>query len=77
MATDSKLNQLTTSSCVGIFIILKDWNSLIASITDVAINKLNENSIINLVLFSPNTNHKEINRKILLNSTTRFDELIL
>ena len=64
MAADSKLNQLTTCSCVAIFIMLKDWNSLIASTAAVAINKLNENSIINLVLFSSNKYHKETKRKI-------------
>ena len=34
---------------------------------DLAINELNEDSTINLVLFSSEKYHKEINRKTLLN----------
>ena len=49
---------------------------------DLAINELNENSIINVVLFGSDKYHKETNRKILLNCITyikaakRFDELM-
>ena len=51
--------------------------------TDLAINELNENTIINLVLFGSDKYHKETNRKILLNciaylkATKRFDEPLL
>ena len=50
---------------------------------DLAINELNEDFIINLVLFGSDKYHKETNRKILLNCTTyleatkRFHEPIL
>ena len=50
---------------------------------DLAINELNEESIINLVLFGPDKYHKETNRKIILNCITclkvtkRFDEPLL
>ena len=51
--------------------------------TDLAINELNEDSIINLVLFGSDKNHKETDRKILLTcitylkATKRFDESLL
>ena len=50
---------------------------------DLAKNALNEDSIINLVLFGSDNYHKETNRKILLNcityvkATERFDEPLL
>ena len=67
--------------------MLKYRNSLIASLIaflidiDLAINKLNGDSIINLVLFGLDKYYEESqNRKILLNcitylkATKRFDE---
>ena len=50
---------------------------------DVAINELNGDSIINLVLFGSDKYHKETNRKVLLScitylkATKRFDEPLL
>ena len=50
---------------------------------DLPINKLNEDSFNNLVLFGSDKYHKETNRKMLLNgitylkATKRFDEPLL
>ena len=70
--------ELNTFSCVERSELL---NSLCD--TDLAINELNEDSIINLVLFGSDKNHKETDRKILLTcitylkATKRFDESLL
>ena len=51
--------------------------------TDLAINEVNEDSIINLFLFGSDKYHKETNRKMLLDcitylkATKRFDEPLL
>ena len=58
---------------------------LLNSLYDInlAINELNEDSTISLILFGSDAYHKEINRKILLNcitylkATKRFDEPLL
>ena len=42
---------------------------------DLAINELNEDSTINLVLFSSDKYHKEINRKTLLNWITYLKDV--
>ena len=60
-------------------------SELLNSLYDInlAINELNEDSIINLVLFGSDKYHEETNRKILLNcitylkATKRFDEPLL
>ena len=50
---------------------------------DLPINELNENSIINLVLFGSDKSYEETNRKIVLNcitylkATKTFDEPLL
>ena len=55
--------------------MLKDRNSLIVSTKDLSINQLNENFIINLVLFGSDKYHKETNRKYFL-TVLRISKLL-